>query len=126
VLAEFIAEGHLARHIRRMRSLYAERQAVFLRLCRSHLDGLLEVEPAEAGMQLMGWLPPGVDDQMVATELRAQGVVVAPLSVHYIGARPERLGLVMGYSGFTERQMTAAIQKVATVLREAINPKTLP
>lgn len=117
VLAEFIAEGHLARHIRRMRSLYAERQAVFLRLCRTYLDGLLEIEPAEAGMQLMGWLPPGIDDRVVADQLRAQGVVVAPLSVHYISHPPERLGLVLGYSGFTERQMTAAIRKVADVLQ---------
>ena len=36
VLAEFIAEGHLARHIRRMRRLYAERQAYFVQLCQRH------------------------------------------------------------------------------------------
>src|SRR5205807_9642006 len=117
VLAEFIADGHLGRHIRRMRSLYAERQDIFISLCRRHLDGLLEVAQADAGMQVMGWLPPGVDDRAVADQLRAQGVVVAPLSVHYLGTPPERLGLVLGYSGFTERQMTAAIQKVANVLR---------
>jgi DNA-binding transcriptional MocR family regulator len=33
-LAEFIAEGHLAVHVRRMRTLYAERQAVLCEALR--------------------------------------------------------------------------------------------
>jgi GntR family transcriptional regulator/MocR family aminotransferase len=52
VLAEFIADGHLARHIRRMRRLYGKRQAILVDLCHRHLAGLLEVAEAEAGMQL--------------------------------------------------------------------------
>ena len=43
VLCDFITEGHFARHIRRMRELYAERLAVFLESSRSRLDGLLEI-----------------------------------------------------------------------------------
>jgi GntR family transcriptional regulator/MocR family aminotransferase len=35
VLAEFVAEGHLGRHIRRIRRLYAKRQAIFVDLCRA-------------------------------------------------------------------------------------------
>ena len=37
VLCDFITEGHFARHIRRMRELYAERLAVFLESSRSRL-----------------------------------------------------------------------------------------
>ena len=43
VLCDFITEGHFARHIRRMRELYAERLAVFLESSRSRLEGLLEI-----------------------------------------------------------------------------------
>ena len=47
ILAEFIADGHLARHVRRMRRLYAERQAGFVRLCQQQLSGLLDVHAVE-------------------------------------------------------------------------------
>jgi GntR family transcriptional regulator/MocR family aminotransferase len=118
VLAEFIAGGHLARHIRRMRRLYAERQAFFVEQCRQQLAGLLEVEPADAGMQLVGWLPQGVDDQELSLRLGQNGVVAAPLSVHYLGQPPGRRGLVLGFGGFADRQVTDALGRMATVTRE--------
>jgi GntR family transcriptional regulator/MocR family aminotransferase len=48
-LAEFITDGHFARHIRRMRALYAERQATLVGEARRELAGLLEVAPAAGG-----------------------------------------------------------------------------
>ncbi|HLB90678.1 MAG TPA: PLP-dependent aminotransferase family protein, partial [Terriglobales bacterium] len=51
VLCDFITEGHFARHIRRMRELYAERLSVFLDCARRRLDGMLEVPDVEAGLQ---------------------------------------------------------------------------
>src|SRR5207245_851758 len=56
-LADFINEGHFARHIRRMRTLYEERQAILVAAARRELEGLIEVAPADAGMHLVGWLP---------------------------------------------------------------------
>jgi GntR family transcriptional regulator / MocR family aminotransferase len=117
ILAEFIAEGHLARHIRRMRRLYAERQAILVELCHRHLAGLLEVEEADAGMQFVGWLPEGVDDQALAACLREHGIVAAPLSVHYLGEPPRRRGLVLGFGGSQERQMADAAKRMAEVIR---------
>jgi GntR family transcriptional regulator / MocR family aminotransferase len=120
VLAEFIADGHLGRHIRRMRRLYAERQASFVKLCRRHLAGLLEVHQADAGMQLIGWLPEGIDDRAASACLRQHGIVAAPLSAHYICELPERRGLVLGFGGFGEQQMTEATMRMADVLRDFI------
>src|SRR3954465_6294787 len=51
-LADFITEGHFARHIRRTRALYAERQAALLAAADRELAGLIELHPAEAGMHL--------------------------------------------------------------------------
>jgi DNA-binding transcriptional MocR family regulator len=49
-LADFIVDGHFARHIRRMRELYAERQAVLVEAATDELAGVLDVSAAEAGM----------------------------------------------------------------------------
>ena len=60
VLCDFITEGHFARHIRRMRELYAERVEVFSECMRRHLKGLLSVPEVEAGLQTVGWLEHGI------------------------------------------------------------------
>ena len=56
-LAEFIGEGHFERHVRRMRLLYSERQALLVDSARRHLAGLLTVPPSDGGMHLVGRLP---------------------------------------------------------------------
>src|SRR5262249_53877268 len=63
VVADFITQGHFAQHLRRMRTLYAERQAVLVEAARRELGDLLDVRPAEAGTHLIGWLPKGVSDE---------------------------------------------------------------
>src|SRR2546423_13628180 len=54
-LADFIHEGHFTRHIRRMRTLYAERQNLLVEAARRELAGLIEVQPHDAGILLVGW-----------------------------------------------------------------------
>ena len=58
VLADFLVGGHFARHVRRMRRLYAERQEVLVDAVRRHLGHRLQVTPSAAGMHLLGWLEP--------------------------------------------------------------------
>ena len=65
VLADFMTEGHFARHIRRTRTLYAARQMVLIEAAERYLTGLLDVEASNAGLHLLGWLPEGVDDTLV-------------------------------------------------------------
>ena len=69
-LAEFIKDGSLTAHIRRMRALYAERQALLLEAAARHLGDRLTLKPAEAGMHLVGYLPPGTDDRAIAARAR--------------------------------------------------------
>ncbi len=77
---EFLAEGHFARHVRRMRMLYAERQQALVAAAGRELAGVLEVAPAEAGIHLVGWAAEQADDQVMAERARAAGVITAPVS----------------------------------------------
>src|SRR5262249_42880956 len=74
VLAEFLAAGHFERHVRRMRQLYADRQAALLRAARRELSDRLEVNESDAGMHLLGWLRDEADDQAVARRSAARGI----------------------------------------------------
>ncbi|MGH8856076.1 MAG: PLP-dependent aminotransferase family protein, partial [Telluria sp.] len=50
VLADFIAGGHFARHIRRTRDAYAERRAALLEAIEGRLAGRLRCGPSDAGL----------------------------------------------------------------------------
>src|SRR6185503_10655115 len=116
VLAEFINEGHFARHIRRMRTLYAERQAVLVETARRELGDLIEVSPSEAGIHLVGWLARGADDRRASEAAAGAGVEAQALSSFSI-KHPVRGGLLLGYAGYDERQIRVGIRKLSTALR---------
>jgi GntR family transcriptional regulator/MocR family aminotransferase len=117
VLADFMAAGHFARHIRRTRLLYAERQAALVAAARRHLAGLLEVGPAQAGMHLVGWLPEGTEDALAAARALARGVEAVPLSSLSL-LRPPRGGLLLGYTGYDGSALEAGAARLAEALAE--------
>ena len=122
-LAEFMAGGHLLRHIRRMRAAYARRQAALREAAAEHLAGLLQIEGAETGMKLTAWLPPGVDDVGAAQTAARAGVDVYPLSRYWLrkpsGARG---GFLLGYAGYTPDELQAAAAALGAALRAAPLP----
>ena len=116
VLADFISEGHFARHIRRMRALYAERQQTLLKAGRAELDGLLALRQSDTGMHLIGWLPEGVDDQDASRAASAGGVEVTPLSAYTIKYQ-NRGALRLGYTGYKPREIWRATRRLAAALK---------
>ena len=70
-LTDFVTEGHLAAHIRRMRQLYGERQARLIALIRARLGDALAVSPADAGMHLVAHLRVDADDRAIAARAAA-------------------------------------------------------
>ena len=119
IMTEFMLEGHFARHLKRMRTLYAERQAFLTDLLARRLGGLLETAPNESGMYLVAWLPPGWNDRTVAARLDAAGVTAVPLSSLTLETK-RRPALVIGYTGHSEAAMTRAVERMA----EAFAPRT--
>ena len=117
VVAEFIEEGHFARHIRRMRALYAERQAALVAAACEELDSLLEIHPAAAGMHLLGWLPEGVDDGEASRACVERGVQTQPLSAFALSEHYRRGGLILGYAAYNEREIRAGVRVLAEALR---------
>jgi GntR family transcriptional regulator/MocR family aminotransferase len=118
ILAEFVAEGHFARHLRRMRGLYAERQQALVAAADAGLAGLLEVRPSGAGLHLVGRLPDGADDVAISGSLAAGGVEAPSLSAHRFSMSGTP-GLVLGYAAFDETAIRDGVERLAGALREA-------
>jgi GntR family transcriptional regulator/MocR family aminotransferase len=120
VLADFIHEGHFASHLRRMRLVYEARRNALIESVDAELDGGLELSPAEAGIQLIGWLPDELDDNAVSRAAAARGVNVVPLSFYY-RAPPRRRGLFLGFGGTPPDQMRVNVQRLAEAIRAVQN-----
>ena len=109
-LYHFIEAGHFARHIRKMRTLYAERQNALVAGLGRDLSGLLSFKPSDAGLHLVAKLlrppiipatTPGVPaDQLVAERLLARGVGAPALSSFCLEADVQ--GLLLGFTGAAE------------------------
>ncbi len=115
IMTEFILGGHFARHLKRMRAHYAGRQAFLIEQIARRLAGLLEIRPVESGMYLTAWLPPRWDDRAVAASLAGVGVVTLPLSALTL-AHPRPPGLVLGYAGLGEADISRAVERMALCL----------
>ncbi len=119
VLADFIDEGHFAAHLRRMRLLYAERQAALVAAAGRHLSGLLTVAPDEAGMHLVARPTPALAGRMsdleMADRAAAAGITVWPLSAYYLEQADDQ-GLMLGYAGVPEAEIEAKARDLAEAL----------
>jgi GntR family transcriptional regulator/MocR family aminotransferase len=122
-LADFIAGGHLGRHVRRMRALYAARGRTLVRAVRRAAGEALEVRSAHAGLHLVGWLPAGADDRAAAAGAAAHGVEAQPLSAHALRP-PVRGGLLLGYAAVPEPEIERAAGRLAAALGAAGRRRT--
>jgi GntR family transcriptional regulator/MocR family aminotransferase len=115
VLADFLTEGHFARHLRRMREIYAERLGTLTDEVARRLAGRLELSPIEAGLQTVGWLTPGTDG--AAVERAAARREVEVVSLHRFTRRtPMRPGLQLGFAAVDAKEIRRGVRELATVL----------
>ncbi|RZL34048.1 MAG: PLP-dependent aminotransferase family protein, partial [Rubrivivax sp.] len=114
-VADFIAEGHLLRHVRRMRTAYAQRRRVLEQMLGRHLGGQVDVLPAIAGLHLAIALRNGVDADELTRRAWAAGVGVEPLSRYWVGEVGMQ-GLVLGYGGISAARIPEAVRRLSRVL----------
>jgi GntR family transcriptional regulator/MocR family aminotransferase len=115
-LAEFLAEGHHAAHVRRAGRVYRERRALLV-AGLAELDDLLHVVPSAAGLHVSArFRDEETDDRAVVARAAARGVRVDALSDHY-REQPPRPGLVLGYGGVDADALPDALRRLAGVLR---------
>jgi len=115
-LAEFLREGHFARHLRRMRGVYLKRRDALLTGLARHCGDSLTVHNADAGLHVAVLLSPGLDDADVVRHMTRRGLTATALSTCYAGPS-RRSGLLLGFGGSTERRLLEATRVLGEVLR---------
>jgi GntR family transcriptional regulator/MocR family aminotransferase len=117
VLTDFITEGHLERHLRRMRTLYDRRRQTLVRALKHHFGERVEILGENTGMHLMVRLQTKWSDQEVVERAKREGVGVVSASLYYLkNGRPDEF--VIGYASLSERKIQEGIRRLAKIVKE--------
>ncbi|WP_261970873.1 MocR-like pyridoxine biosynthesis transcription factor PdxR [Prosthecodimorpha staleyi] len=117
VVADFLAEGHFATHVRRMRRIYAERYRALSAALAGPLARWMDPVPTTTGLHTVAFLKPGLSAARLARAADKRGLTVAPIErfcVEPIG----REGVVLGFSGFSPAQIGHATVTLAESLAD--------
>ncbi|SHI27363.1 MocR-like pyridoxine biosynthesis transcription factor PdxR [Pollutimonas bauzanensis] len=97
IVTAFITEGHFARHIQRMRKLYAERRAATTAGLESALGKHMRIDSQPGGMHLILRLRGGQSDRRLASRMREEGLYAEALTDWTMGA-DEAPALLLGFT----------------------------
>ncbi len=115
-LADFMDRGFFARHLRRMRRLYAKRRERFIEIARETAGQWLELQPSDAGIQTLWHLESEWRDIALAEAAADRQLNIGPLSRHFRHA-PGKNGLILGYAAVEEPAVIAGFSKLCSLLQ---------
>jgi GntR family transcriptional regulator / MocR family aminotransferase len=114
--ADFITRGEFDRHLRRMRPAYRRRRDTLLAALARDLPWLRPVG-VSAGLHLVTWLPPHLDEAAVVGAARRAGVGLDAVGPYRI-TNPGPGGLIFGYATVSEQAIAEGIARLARVIGE--------
>jgi GntR family transcriptional regulator/MocR family aminotransferase len=108
-LADFIGDGHLERHVRRMLRLYGSRRDALVSSLHEHFGRRIRVLGDAAGMHVTVRF----DDERIAQRAARNGVHLVTTDYCYLD-RAARREFIFGFSGMTERALSEGVRRLAS------------
>ena len=124
VAAEFMQQGHLAAHIRRMRLQYRGQRDALAETLKRHAEDLLDVAVPDQGMHLVARLRVGISDVAVEQAAFKAGVIVRAVSRLHVRTTPKS-ALMLGFSGYPREVIIPAAARLAEVVRSVARQRVL-
>lgn len=122
ILARFIEEGHLERHILKMKKVYKKRRDFLVRSLKETFGNQVKIIGNSTGLHLVAEFA-GVDfDTPLLHQIEDNGVKVYPVHVHAVDKFKYRQQIIMGYSNLSEAQIAEGVQRLALSLTLCMNP----
>jgi GntR family transcriptional regulator/MocR family aminotransferase len=115
-LAQFIQEGHYARHVRKIRKICHDRQNAFFNAVNLYLPHLFEVQMTDSGIHTVCWIKAGYDINLILEQCRLLGFGAQPLSRYCINS-PKQNAILFGYAAHNEIDIVQNVK----LLSEQIN-----
>ncbi|MBD2344812.1 MocR-like pyridoxine biosynthesis transcription factor PdxR [Anabaena subtropica] len=114
-LTDFITEGHLERHIRRMRSLYDQRRQTLVHALISHFGDRVKILGENAGMHLMVKINTNLHDNEIVQRAALAGVGIGAAYPQYLKDSPGS-EFIFGYAELNEQQIQLGVKRLSQVI----------
>lgn len=113
-LAEFIGEGHLDKHVKKLRLVYAQRREVLIEALEKHFGDRAEVSGDQAGVSVVVKFHTRKSDQRLVMEAAKLGVGLMPLSA-FMSKGESQGAYLMGFANLKADQIEQGIERLASV-----------
>lgn len=117
LVAAFMAEGHLAAHLRRMRAIYRERSLVLADGLQQRIGDRFVIPYVTAGLHMTVRPRVPFDDVAAAAALLRRGFDCPALSRYCRG--PVQRGLILGFGNTRTEKLPACVEAVAEAVDAA-------
>jgi len=107
-LAAFISEGHMARHVRKMRKVYSERRELMMSGLQAHFSPWLEAIPSSGGMHVTALVRESVDIDAIVRSARQRNMELSSLRKFSLDGHGQP-GLVIGYGANGAEALTEGL-----------------
>lgn len=115
MVAAFMQQGHFARHLRKMRQLYAVRRGYLVEALERMAGSQLHIQPQAGGIQVLALLNEHQCDKTLAAAAQAAGLGVRALS-EWDATSHQHNGLLMGFTNFASApDAQAAVKRLSAL-----------
>jgi GntR family transcriptional regulator/MocR family aminotransferase len=113
-VADFIDEGNLSRHIKKMTALYDRRRRAMVTALKKYLGERVTIYGDNAGIHLLARIDSDLPDTEIVSGALARGVALVSTAIYYANS-PVKGEFSMGYGDVTEEQIDEGIRRVAEI-----------
>jgi GntR family transcriptional regulator / MocR family aminotransferase len=110
-LQQFMSSGDLARHLKRIRSLYQKKHDCLLTSIRKHFGEMAEVIGAGSGLHVLLRMHNGMSERELVDSAWQAGVRVYPISEYaWIPKTAPESTILLGFGGLTEADIIRGLE----------------
>lgn len=119
-MGRFIAEGHFAAHVRKLRLEFGERREALVQALLRHVPELLSTHPpfhilgGARGVHVALALPEGTDDRVIAQAAAERGITAVPMSAYAVTSA--RRGVILSVAGVALEDIPQAVLQLVPAL----------
>ncbi len=120
--AEFLVNGDLDRHLRRMRRVYRKRRDALVEALAHWLPDA-RFSGIAAGLHVLVTLPPGIDEAALVDDAAAAGIRIYALGDHRVTRTADSpAAILLGYGGLEPPEIDEGVRILADVVAKSAHP----
>ncbi|MFC0468996.1 PLP-dependent aminotransferase family protein [Halalkalibacter kiskunsagensis] len=116
ILARFIKDGHLEKHIVKMRKLYKIQRDCLIKSLKEEFKERVKVSGTSTGLHLIAEFNNISFSKKILDEIKNNGVNIYPVEKHTLVKGHHNNKLIFGYGNLTEKEIEAGVRRLKKII----------